>query len=117
MSSMIPDPENEGDWLIGHAAVGGFGVQTTDVVLRNVHPESACTGTFCVVHNPSPHHMRTWKLNWRDDRGLMERICPHGVGHPDPDSLAFHVRHGRTWQGIHGCCGCCTTTTDAADAT
>lgn len=29
----------------------------------------------------------------------MERICPHGVGHPDPDDTNPDT--------VHGCDGCC----------
>ena len=53
----------------------------------------------CCIHNPSDHHMRTWPQHWRDDRGIMERICEHGCGHPDPDDKSL--------DRIHGCCGCC----------
>lgn len=75
-----------------------------------VHDPSECAGQHCCVHNPSPHHMVDWRLNWRGDRGLMERLCPnHGVGHPDPDDLAHKRRSGdmRQGLGVHGCCGCC----------
>lgn len=65
----------------------------------HVHPSDRCEGQHCVIHHPSDHHMREWPLNWRDDRKLMERICPHGVGHPDPDDI--NIDH------IHGCDGCC----------
>ena len=52
--------------------------------------------------------MRKWLMNYRQDKGMMERICPeHGVGHPDPDDLAYWVSVGRFKMGIHGCCGCC----------
>lgn len=51
--------------------------------------------------------MRTWPLNWRADKGVMERICPHGVGHPDPDDAAHNIRIGREYLTIHGCDGCC----------
>ena len=44
-------------------------------------------------------HCRT---HWREDRFIMERICEHGVGHPDPDDK--RVREG---DGVHGCDGCC----------
>lgn len=107
MSAMIPDPERENTYLIGQFATEGFGFQRSNGVLTNVHDPDLCAGEWCVVHNPSPHHMRDWDLNWRGDRGLMERICPHGIGHPDPDSLAFFERNGQDWQGVHGCDGCC----------
>lgn len=67
----------------------------------------------CVIHNPSFHHMNGWPTNWRADRGIMERICPHGVGHPDPDDMAYQRRtymggrHPEYIDGVHGCDGCC----------
>lgn len=80
------------------------------LILENVHPGERCAGQPCCLHSPSEHHMREWPLNWRNDRQLMERLCPHGVGHPDPDDLAYgeQVSPGSTrWRGIHGCDGCC----------
>ena len=73
------------------------------------HDKAQCAGQFCCVHNPSPHHMRTWDRFYRTDKAfLLERLCPkHRVGHPDPDSLAFFVKRGMDWMGVHGCCGCC----------
>lgn len=63
-------------------------------------------GEHCTIHNPSEHHMREWPINFRAADGFMnlstvtERICPCGVGHPDPDcpGAAGYV---------HACCGCC----------
>lgn len=107
MTQMIPDPTDETIWFIGSAAESTLGAQIGDATLTNVHPRSACAGRHCVVHNPSDHHMRDWRLNWRGDRGLMERLCPHGVGHPDPDDLAYQVSIGQTWQSAHTCDGCC----------
>ena len=93
-----------------------------------VHDESKCKGEHCCIHNPSDHHMKDFPTNWRDDRYLMERICPCGVGHPDPDDLAFkkryfekeakglfkteeereeYVKSKMKYEGVHGCCGCC----------
>jgi hypothetical protein len=99
--------------------------------LVKVHPRTACAGRGlpCVIHSPSEHHMREWPLNWRSDTRVMERVCPHGVGHPDPDHMTYvrsltpehlcpdqqrpydtarlciypHLES----QGIHGCDGCC----------
>jgi hypothetical protein len=101
-------------------------------VLINVHPMDNCVGRPCVVHNPSDHHMRSWPLHWRNDRGIFERICEHGTGHPDPDQFAFWDEQAVKWEerqrgatqsvsewnaspvgnpwvgmGIHGCDGCC----------
>lgn len=79
-----------------------------------VHHRSVCQGRNCPIHNPSDHHMKDFPLHWRDDSGFMERICPHGVGHPDPDDLAFRNERYRSihgtepaWTGMHGCDGCC----------
>lgn len=33
-----------------------------------------------------------WVRHYRNDKGVWEDICPHGVGHE---------------KGIHGCDGCC----------
>lgn len=107
MTSMIPDPAEPTTWIIGSAAEAESGAQVGAATLTNVHPPTTCAGRPCVVHNPSDHHMREWRLNWRADRGLMERLCPHGIGHPDPDDMAYQVSVGRKGQGIHGCDGCC----------
>ncbi len=61
----------------------------------DVHAPSQCKGAPCPFHAPSAHHMVDWPLNVRHDKScLAERICPHGVGHPDPDSLAWLRRGG-----------------------
>lgn len=76
--------------------------------LVNVHPRELCQGRHCVLHNPSDHHMREWKLIFRNDTGLMERICEHEIGHPDPDSLYyFQEVLGREDAVVHGCDRCC----------
>lgn len=87
------------------------------------HPEWLCTPDPCCVHNPSDHHMVSWPLVHRTDRPhqtgaglvftLSERTCPHGVGHPDPDSLAYArtllSAASVTAVALHGCCPeyCC----------
>lgn len=73
-----------------------------------VHDKDKCDGEFCCIHNPSDHIMKDWPTHWRDDRNLMERICECGIGHPDPDDLAFKKRNGYPdSEGVHGCCGHC----------
>jgi hypothetical protein len=69
------------------------------------HDPAQCEGQPCCIHHPSDHHMVDWRQVYRGDRGIMERICPHGVGHPDPDDLG--IRTGAD-EGIHGCDGCCS---------
>lgn len=74
-------------------------------LILTTHGPSQCAGEFCCIHNPSDHHMVTWPQNWRGDRGIMERWCQHGIGHPDPDD--FRILTHRD-SGVHdGCDGCC----------
>jgi hypothetical protein len=84
-------------------------------VSRLQHRESECEPP-CPIHASSDHHMKDWRMHWRADRYLMERICEHGVGHPDPDHMAFiERRRGKEFaegHGIHGCDGCCSAHTD-----
>lgn len=70
-----------------------------------VHNREDCKGEVCAIHNPTDHHMLDWPQHWRDDRGIMERLCPCGVGHPDPDD--YRIRHSLDY-AVHGCCGCCS---------
>jgi len=77
-----------------------FGLYIGEVELE-VHDRDKCAGEFCCIHNPSDHHMKNWPQLWRDDRKMMERTCPHGIGHPDPDD--------RSSFRDHGCDGCCVT--------
>ena len=72
---------------------------------RNV----GCDIDGCAIHNPSYHPLSDARQYMRVDKGyLIERICDHGVGHPDPDSASFMAKTGwgkGIW--IHGCDGCC----------
>lgn len=81
-------------------------LEHSDVVLVNVHPAGTCRGEWCTVHNRSEHSMRSFPQAWRADRMMMERICPHGVGHPDPDECTLMGPDGQA-QASHGCDGCC----------
>lgn len=67
------------------------------------HKKEKCYGYWCCIHNPSTHHMIKWPQHWRGDRGLMERLCPHGIGHPDPDD----PKASDKYESVHGCDGCC----------
>lgn len=81
--------------------------------LINLHSDKDCLG-YCPFHRPSDHHMKGWKIFVRFDRGgLVERLCTHGVGHPDPDSLLYLEGIGRKDDGVHGCCGCCSKERDS----
>ena len=83
-----------------HTAV----LEHTDITLVYTHAPDQCIGEHCTIHNRSDHHMRTFPQEWRWDIGIMERICPHGIGHPDPDEYLLEVDPNLR---VHGCDGCC----------
>lgn len=82
-----------------------------DIELYNgvvIHSESVCEAP-CPFHSPSSHPLNcAEKLIRMDKAGLVERLCKHGVGHDDPDSVAYMQKKGAKWAGIHGCDGCCS---------
>lgn len=86
-----------------------FGRRAPGPTLVRIHAASRCEGRHCPIHNPSEHALRNAPLNWRDDHHMMERICPHGIGHPDPDDLDYKRRYqdDTTWLEVHSCDGCC----------
>lgn len=67
----------------------------------NVHRKDVCKPP-CTIHSHSKHVLDDKPLLWRNDRGIFEHMCGHGIGHPCPDSLP------KTDSGVHGCDGCCT---------
>lgn len=96
---------------VPHAASQVFGIQLANGAILTTHGPTQCANEHCSIHNPSDHPLNTAPMNWRADRALMERLCEHGIGHPDPDDIAYK----RTTRGdrfadaeaIHGCDGCC----------
>lgn len=77
-------------------------------VLTNVHHPSLCAGETCSIHRPSQHRMYDFPRTW--EYGVVCRICPHGVIHPDPDAMAWRSRvTGALVLGLHECCEsfCC----------
>lgn len=79
-------------------------LEHTDVVFKYMHDEGTCAGEFCTIHNRSDHSMRSFPQAWRGEKRLMERMCPHGVGHPDPDD---YMLTRDPYLSVHGCDGCC----------
>lgn len=85
-------------------AIEALGFENYDGVI--IHSRDRCAGQHCPFHNPSNHSMKSWRIVIRDS-GLVERVCEHGCGHPDPDSLAHLDPDGEKRLGVHGCDGCC----------
>jgi len=78
-------------------------LENSEQVLIGVHSPDKCVNPErCTIHNMTDHPMRSFAQAWR--LGKMERICPHGVGHPDPDE--YRLLSGEI-DGVHGCDGCC----------
>lgn len=118
MSDVIPGAEDYPDMSEDAAFLGRW--ERNEELDLWVHAAGTCLGSNCCIHNPSDHPLKDAPKNWRSDRGLMERICEHGVGHPDPDDLAYHRfveansdydEDESSWRGVHGCCAerCCST--------
>lgn len=80
-------------------------LENTDEEIIAHHPWDCVPRTHpCTMHNRTAHVMRAFPQHWREDRGIMERLCPHGIGHPDPDDIKVRLTlHER----VHGCDGCC----------
>lgn len=96
---MILKQDKEGNWT--KSRLGRF-------ELTNVHDPKNCEGRGCAIHNhPSDHPLNNMPLNWREDWGILERICDHGIGHPDKDSADYLDSIGQGMRNIHGCDGCC----------
>jgi len=69
-----------------------------------VHDKTSCKDSErCTIHSEPKHHMKYYPQVFREDRGIVERICSHGIGHPDP----YEIRG----DGVHGCDGCCVKET------
>lgn len=86
---------------------GSFGMVLGERTVLT-HRKEDCVGDHCAIHNPSDHPLKDAPMTFRADKmGLIERQCEHGVGHTDPDSLAFIAGGEETYLGSHGCDGCC----------
>jgi hypothetical protein len=98
--------------------IGGL-IGMPDGRILKTHGEDECSGTPCVLHSPSDHPLKNAPLNWRSERAMMERICEHGIAHPDPDDRAHWERRlggdpaSREFieaRAQHTCDGCCSGT-------
>lgn len=69
----------------------------------------------CVLHKPTIHKLTGARQVLRSST-LIEDLCSHGVGHPNPDSAAYlNWRDKVTHWDIHGCDGCCGPIPDKWD--
>lgn len=49
---------------------------------------------------------KEWPTTVRET-GLVEIICPHGIGHPSKLLMLDKGREWKDWMAVHGCDGCC----------
>lgn len=76
------------------------------------HGPEVCTGRPCPLHAPSRHPLRAAPIMMpvTPDDIVLERLCPHGIAHPDPDSVQLADILDPAGEGehqIHPCDGCC----------
>ena len=71
------------------------------------------------LYNNPMSHMHGWTVQRRMDMWsypLLEIFCPHGIGHPMPESVhmlnKIEPKAKRDWSA-HGCDGCCLARKDA----
>ena len=101
----MPDVDDREIWYLPSPSGEG-------TLVYNAHPAGACAGGGCALHGPSDHWARDMPMRWRWNAelrtGFMERDCPHGVFHDDPDDLAFRRLRGMpTNRGVkHAPCDC-----------
>jgi hypothetical protein len=88
-----------------NVSINGRVVATTHTTgtgqVMTTHLPMHCRFRWCVIHHPMPGVWDEWPTHWRDDRRIMERICPCGVGHPAAEEYLFHS----TAALVHDCCG------------
>jgi len=104
-----------GDTVDVVAVVNAHGVKPTLLMTHSAAAHSA--NQPCIIHNRNPvarENVEGWPYLWRLDRGFFERICPHGIGHPDPDYVAYLAATKHDGDTVHGCDGCCYELSDVA---
>ena len=80
------------------------------------HRPSECADHPCAIHGTeSQHPLSKFPLNWREDAGKLERICSHGIGHDDYDSVQYLESINPRHSSLHTCDGCCMVDTEEID--
>ena len=103
--------EVQRNFLVAHWPLGD--VERVD--FRTHDARECANDKNCCLHKPSDHPLKDAELLWRGDRSpqIMERLCSHGIGHPDPDAMNHLLTllgsdgDARFNLSAHGCDGCC----------
>jgi hypothetical protein len=81
-----------------------YRLENSRVWMHYVHSQEICSGRPCTIHNRTDHNMRDFPQHWNSNTMIMERMCPHDVGHPDPDE--FKLIENEILR-VHECDSCC----------
>jgi hypothetical protein len=93
--------------LVRAAIAGTDEAPDADTAAVAIHLPDACTGSRCIIHNPSPHPLVNAPMRWGGPLG-MQRVCGHGFEHPDVDDAAHIVNKNAGINPFeHICDGCC----------
>jgi hypothetical protein len=52
-----------------------------------VHNDGTCLGPNCTIHKTSMHALCLAPQKWDWERGIMLRVCVHGIEHTDVDEI------------------------------
>ena len=105
LNDVYYDTDDDSDMFDGWLDLERNQLENTDKFMFT-HNKTDCKSEWCTVHNRSNHVMRAFPQYFRYDRMLMERTCPHGFGHPDPDDIKLTGPYAES-EAVHGCDGCC----------
>ena len=83
-------------------------------VILHSHGPSVCAAQpwGCWIHNPVQHSLSDAPVIWREDRAIAERLCEHGIGHPDWQECCYQLQIRSRDVTVHGCDGCCLPVPD-----
>lgn len=77
--------------------------------LNFVHSQMACAYRHCAIHGTaSIHPLSMEPLIWDDDYQTVQRLCAHGIKHPDKDNVDYFEEIGGFPYVHNQCDGCCT---------
>lgn len=83
------------------------GLANDSTMVRSARLRACQAIQFYVEHSTTEHHDCDWPTIYRGDKHIHERLCPHGIGHPDPGDHFYAIFIGKPWLFVHGCDGCC----------
>lgn len=83
---------------------GGESSQLESGQIINHHRRDECGGACC-FHGTTIYESCRMPRSWRNDKRIIEHLCPCGIGHPCAAALDYMSKERGDEQGVHGCCG------------